>query len=333
MSGSVYVSKSGDDGNTGSASSPVLTLSRANAIASNPRITTIHVDAGTYAEEVQPPRANLTYRASGAAIIDGETSRDGFDVNVSDITVDGFTFVNCVQGVYFRSNATNGRAENCENSASTGRGFYANAATGVRFINCYSHGHTSGYGFEFEASANNGACIRCWSTSGQHAFINKTSENIRFDGCVAFGTTLSGFYSKGGVGMKVYNCVAYDTEYGVYLADDSTADPNSSDADIRNTIIQAQARGIFAVESADTTGLLSDYNDFHDNTLVGVIAAETFTTLANWQAEGYDANSLALNPSFADPTYGGFTLPGGSALLAAGEGGVAMGREGSTWDG
>lgn len=126
--------------------------------------------------------------------------------------------------------------------------------------------------------------------------------------------------------MKVYNCVAYNTNYGVYLADNATVAPNSSNADIKNTIVQGAARGIYAVAVADTSGLVSDYNDCYGNTLVGVINVTTYTTLANWQGAGYDAHSVALDPAFESVVYGGFSLPNGSALLTAGEGGIAIGR-------
>lgn len=333
LSGVIYVDKSGNDSNTGASDSPVLTIARANALA-NAAITTIRVNAGTYAELVTPPRAGLTYQAVGAVIIDGSSNtRNGFTVAVANVTINNFTFTGCITGIQANAGGNNLVANDCESSLSTARGFYANGATGVIFRRCYSHDHTTGYGFEFEGNADNGAAIRCWSTSGQHGFICKTSTNVRFDGCVTFNTTLSGFYSKAGNGMKVYNCVAYNTNYGVYLADNAGAGPNSSNADIKNSIIQGAVRGIYGVAAADVTGLASDYNDFYGNTLVGVINVTTYTSLANWQLLGYDAHSQALNPAFASVVYGGFSLPAGSALLTAGEGGIAMGRDGSTWNG
>lgn len=266
--------------------------------------------------------------------IDGASnSRYGFSVAVADVTINGFTFTNCISGIQFTVGGNNGAANDCESSLSTARGFYAFGATGVIFRRCYSHDHISGYGFEFEGNADNGAAIRCWSTTGLHGFICKTSTNIRFDGCVTFNTTLAGFYSKAGNGMKVYNCVAYNTNYGVYIADNGGVAPDSSNTDIKNTIIQGAVRGIYPIAAADTTGLLSDYNDFFANTFVGVINVTTYAALADWQGTGYDAHSRALDPAFASVGYGGFSLPAGSPLLTAGQGGVAMGREGSTWNG
>jgi len=333
LSGVIYVDKLGSDSNVGSVASPVLTIARANALA-NATITKIVVNAGTYNELVTPPFAGLTYQAVGPVIVDGAiNTRNGFTVAVPNITINGFTFTNCITGVQFNSGGNNGVVNDCESSLSTARGFYAFGATGVIFRRCYSHDHTSGYGFEFEGNADNGAAIRCWSTSGQHGFICKTSTSIRFDGCVVFNTTLSGFYSKAGNGMKVYNCVSYNTNYGVYLADNAGVDPNSSNADIKNTIIQGAVRAIYAVESGDISGLLSDYNDFYGNTLVGVIVAVTYAALVNWQGQGYDTHSQTVNPSFASVVYGGFRLAVGNSLLTAGSSGVAIGRDGSTWDG
>lgn len=269
LSGTVYVSKAGGDGNIGTVDSPVLTIARANAIASSTAISRVVVGAGTYQEEVIPPHSGITYSANGVVVIDGQTTRDGFDVSVANITIDGFTFVNCTQGVYFKAGADGGRALNCASSATTARGFYANAATGIRFENCYSHDHTTGYGFEFEAGANNGLCLNCWSTTGTHGFICKTSSDVTFRNCAAWGTDLATFYSKAGDGMRVENCVAYDTQYGIYLANDSGSPPNSSNAVIRNTIIEATLYGIYAPLPADIAGLDSDYNDFYDNTHSG----------------------------------------------------------------
>lgn len=283
------------------------------------------VSTGTYAEEVEPPKAGLIYEANGAVVVDGETSRRGFDVTVANTTIIGFEFVNCTEGVHFRSGGNNGLVEDCESSVSTGRGFYANGATGCVFRRCYSHDHTSGYGFEFEGGADDGLCEDCWSTSSHHAFICKTSTNVTFRRCVAFETTLSGFYSKAGNGMHVLNCIAYDTNYGAYITDDSGSPPNSSNAEIKNSIFQTQVRGIYAVAEADTTGLDSDYNDFWDCDFVGVIDSTTYAALADWQGQGYDAHSYAIDPEFVTTVQGGFKLPADSPLLGVGENGADLG--------
>lgn len=332
LSGTVYVSKSGNDSNTGSAASPVLTIARANAIAASTRITRIVVGAGTYAEEVAPPRAGLIYQALGSVTISGGGVRDGFDVNVANVTVRSFNFTGCVQSVWFRANGDGGRAENCNSTLSTGRGFYAQGAADVRFVDCRSYAPGSGYGYEFEAGADNGGVIRCWSEGGQYGFISKTSTNVRFDGCVALDSTTAGFYSKGANGMKVYNSVGYNVVNGVFISDD-TAPAYSSNVDIKNSIFVGLDRGIYATATDDAIGLSSNYNDLFDCDTEGQIASTSYNTLAAWQGAGYDANSLSVDPAFASVVYGGFVLPAGSALLTAGEGGVAMGREGSTWNG
>lgn len=294
--------------------------------------------AGTYQELVVPPKASLTYTASGAVIIDGQTVRNGFDTNFANVTINGFKFINCGQSVWFRSGGTNGRAENCESSATTQRGFYAQGAANVRFVNCYSHGITSGYDFEFELNADNGACIRCWGTGGgQYNFISKTSLNVRFDGCVGIGASTAAFYSKGANGMKVYNCVGYNCANGVYLSDD-TVPAYSSNAVIKNSIfVLISGTGILATATNDASGLVSNYNDFYACGDIGRIAATSYHALANWQGAGYDTNSFAIDPAYASVVYGSFALPGGSSLKNAGtDVGQAsatpdLGREGSTW--
>ena len=72
--GTIYVAKSGDDGNSGSTqSSPKLTIAAAVAAATNNRDIVEIIDEGTYAESqivVAADGITLTHTGSGRPIID-----------------------------------------------------------------------------------------------------------------------------------------------------------------------------------------------------------------------------------------------------------------------
>lgn len=240
-----------------------------------------------------------------------------------------------VQTGFWIYSSTNPIVRACEAYLCNARGFYNQATTAAKFVDCYAHDQpdTNDYGFESESGSNDALFLRCWATNLFHGFISKTSQRIRFEACVAWANTSSGFYFKNGTNGFVYHCDSYGNLTGILVDDNVGGDPSTGNT-IKNSIIAGNSNYQMYVRNGSSSGLVSDYNNiqFGSNNLEGVAKS----SLATWQASGYDAHGQSIAPAYATTVYSGFALPGGSALLNAGTniGGAAtpnLGHTGSTY--
>jgi hypothetical protein len=220
---------------------------------------------------------------------------------------------------------------------------------------CYAHdapvngttGDVEGYGFELEAIYSGSTVTQgsddilfedCWATTCKYGFISKTSKRTTFSRCVAWSNSFGGFYFKGGQDGFVYHCDAYANRDGIaVLGDPDTTGLPSSGNTVRDTIVAGNTRyGIYTDNTAAfglatdyAVNLTADYNDWASNTTaLASLERVTKSNLAAWQAAGYGTHDQAVAPTYASTVYGGFALPGGSALLTAGHDGKNLGHTG-----
>ncbi|NCC50972.1 MAG: hypothetical protein EOM20_07115, partial [Spartobacteria bacterium] len=128
------------------------------------------------------------------------------------------------------------------------------------------------------------------------------------ENCLARGSTDTssgaGIYVRSSY-ATVNNCtIAGNAKYGVYIS-------SSSGTTLRNNIICADGTGDYAIYRSTTNYTLnSDYNGFHaaNGALVGYSGGDR-ATLTDWRtATSKDANSLSLDPLFADAVGGDYHL-------------------------
>lgn len=325
-----------------------------------PQANISYIADGVVVVDSESTRTNGFKLTKSGITIDGFTISDSVQESIRGDAATNATILNCIINKavvldnashfpIFRNitgtagaaidveNSTDAIIEDCDISTIALRGFYLYASPRSVVRNGYCNGATgaSAYGGESEASADDSAWIRCWVIgSFLNGLISKTSLRVRFEGCVISGAINSrGILFKHGRNGLVNNCVIYGCNDGIYLEDNGGTNYSTGNT-VKNTIIMNNHRGI-VVKAGSETGFTSDYNCFYGNTHIGEWNGTEYDTLAAWQAAtGQDAHSVELDPNYADVTYpNGFQLPVGNGLLTAGEGGIAIGIDGSTWDG
>jgi len=350
---SLVVDPTGNDttGN-GTVELPYLTITKTSTVmAGDGQWNDVRVNAGTYSEvaKISAPHTDITYNGIGIVSID-----KGLYAAFSNVHFNGFSLTALADGIVNFYHVESGYHSGCSarNIKSFGvnitrsdgaiiedvevlatwalRGCYFFDSHGLTINRVYVHDSEEGvseYCFENELNADDSIYTDCWAmgaVNATHGFIAKTSSRVQYHNCVVKSCQTYGFYSKAGLDGIIQHCVADGCAFGISLNDNAGVPPYSTGWTIKNNIIMNNHTGIL-VES--TTAFTSDYNCFYGNTHIGNYNGVEYDTLAEWQAAtGQDLHSVEINPNFASEEYGGFILPVGSALLTAGEGGVAIGR-------
>ena len=141
---------------------------------------------------------------------------------------------------------------------------------------------------------------RSWN-NGDHGFDHLLATNNIHIGDVAYGNYKDGFSIEGSAtGQQLYNCIAIDNGL------------TTNEFDLW-------------VDSASTSGFVSDYNIFWNSTSQTPFKyiSTQYSTLAAYQAaSGKDAHSIQANPRFVNPGAGDFHLLSGSPAIDSGNSGV-----------
>lgn len=244
-----------------------------------------------------------------------------------------------------------GLISGCEASKAKARGIYVYQQPGGLVVrDFYVHDATdwtvSNYGVEAEGGSTGIVFLRGWVTACNLGVIVKTTDGGRMGGLVSWGNRLSGLYWKGASNGLCYNSDSYGNGSGLDVLWDDTSTVGSSNIKSRNNIISGSVDRDSGVNTGYAVridnigaGNTFDYQDYYNNPNgFKNNSTSTVYTLAQWKALGKDTNSLAVNPSYVSSVYGGFALPGGSALLGAGtDTGQSltrpnMGHTGSDWN-
>lgn len=231
------------------------------------------------------------------------------------------------EGLYLLNGSGGGRIQDCEAYGTHLRGFYVHRHSGATVItNNYAHANVN-YGFEVEENCHDCVYLRNWTTGGTNGLIAKGSDRVRFDGNVAWSVSGGGIYFKHANNGWAYNNDAYNCTTGIQLLYDNVISPDdlvgagSHGNTVKNNIISACSIGVrIDAYSSDQT---IDYNDYSANTVTArndndYVASPTAYSFAQWQVQGFEAHGLTVAPAYVSTVYGGFALPGGSALLGAG---------------
>lgn len=125
------------------------------------------------------------------------------------------------------------------------------------------------------------------------------------------GVDRAGIYVLDSHDVNVYN----NSLYNIYDATNGMPainvrelyGPDTYNVIVRNNIISKANYG-FVVDAGSILGSNSDYNVFHDTQAVAYASGLYYTTLANWQAAGQDANSLEADPLFISTVSGSENL-------------------------
>ena len=257
----LYVSTSGSDSSSGSSSQPFRTITYAYSKASAG--TTIHVLPGVYSDYTSGWGIHLGKSGSasspivlhsetrGGAIIDGQNASDrnqGFYIDGSYNTVDGFVIRNCTMGgisIWANGNRIiNNEIHHNGNPASTS----TNGRDGV-----YSNEGTSGNYYANNSIHDNG---RTGSNYDHGLYLcgqNETVINNLLYRNASSGLQIAGYTTVSN--MKVYNNVmAWNGRQGIILW------MALSGVDIKNNIIYENAQ--YGVHSSDAhgSGIVFDHN-------------------------------------------------------------------------
>jgi len=158
---------------------------------------------------------------------------------------------------------------------------------------------------------------------GPTAMVLKSNGMTYTSGGVAYNiinrTGCLGIAVKGMDGVKIYNNTLYTDEV-VWTSNDQPGMASglidvfendaqsvpSTNTTIRNNIFYTkhQVRNILIEDSGSLEGFSSDYNVFYceDGDPMFGYPGEDDITFAQWQAHGYDLNSVVLNPNFKNFT-------------------------------
>jgi hypothetical protein len=176
-------------------------------------------------------------------------------------------------------------------------GLYARGSDHVTFLKNYVEGTYHGIVYK-------GNTTLTGITSGG-IFYNTTKD-----------CTGSDIYVKGLSGVPIYNNTIYSSQstvsdagsairYGINdIALNSNPSPNGT---IKNNIVNftnETAYKTIQIETGCSTGLISDYNLLIQQkaTVFASIGATVYNSFAEWQAAGYDPNSLNADPKFISAT-------------------------------
>lgn len=189
----IYVSKSGNDSNTGlSAGVPVLTLSKAFALAlANGGITTIAmIGGGTWHETATYTRSGLTLDGGGTATIDGDATRSGItaanksNCAVVDLTVTNSGTDNDDYAVTATSSASftidGVTVQDCP------RGIWLISCTGLQIRNSLIDTITNRYGCELR-TCSGGVVENVEGTAAHRVVYLNGSSNMIVRACYAHG--------------------------------------------------------------------------------------------------------------------------------------------------
>lgn len=340
-----------DETGDGTVSAPYATIGRAMTdVNAGTTVGFVEVEAGTYTETITIGRTNLTIKTSGAVVIDGETSRKGFDNSggYDDITLKGsFEFVNCTVGIDNRgdnfeiSDGVEVHAcssygiyligcdspvlnnPECYGCGATSIYFHQNVTNG-QIVSPYTHDNSGVYGIEIDGGSDNNVVTDGWSYNNKAGFISKLSTGNQFYNCVAWNNTgYQGFYAKGAPQTEFVNCDAYLNGYGFYLGNNTPGDDTpSTDCIVKNCISDGNTTAGFWIAAESESGLSSDYNDGYNDALFGIWGGVNQSALADWQsASSQDANSQAVDPNYDATTYGNFTPQAAAVLTGADDSG------------
>lgn len=329
----------------GDASRNGLTISSKNNCTISGAFKITNTDPAGYA---------ISANAASGLLIDGPevaTAPRGLYVNACASPIVRHVLVHTItdrHGVEFRS-CTSPTIEDSEGYLCHLRFVYNNAGTGWTVRRCYAHDGTladpTDYGFECEFAADDGLYVDSWAggtiaggSPFSYGFISKTSARTRAQRCVGFGcrsssTVGAGFYGKAAESFKIYHCDSYDNTIGVLWGFDNVSAVQTTNAELRNSIVKGNTTGLNITQSSDGT---TDYDLLHGNTTPAIVRGTTYATTAALQAAGYEVHGRFTDPLYVSTVYGGFALGVGSPALAAGgdlgEGaGLNLGHTGSTY--
>jgi parallel beta-helix repeat protein len=230
----------------------------------------------------------------------------------------------------------------CLNSIDEHGIYFSNSADDPVIRNNICH-HNNGAGIQINADASQGGD---GITTGAQIYGNVLFENGPGGGAAI---NLDGVQ-----GAFIYNNLLYENHAtGIALFQIDGGGPSTNALIVHNTIIQASDgrwcalvvdgaidarfynniminqhpwRGSIAVDADALSGLQSDFNVFSNS--MSTVGDGTSITLAEWQAFGYDGNSLLADPLpsiFESPSMGGYELKDGAQAIDAGSASFSFG--------
>jgi hypothetical protein len=224
-------------------------------------------------------------------------------------------------------------------------GIYGSASTGTGTITqCISHGHNYGSGFRFRTSVTLDRCISYDNMQAGYSFATHQTQNSVYilTNSIAYNNTtyeiFKGYASSdaGTVTLTLYNNSVYHsanesyTDACVMIAGQVTV------FNMKNNNIYSVNKQVFYAAYAPGSSTI-DYNCWYRsdaNTSRWYWVSTTKTTLAAWQALGFDTHGYYADPKYTDivaPGYD-FNLQAGSPSISTGIGvGLNLDYAGNVW--
>ena len=187
-------------------------------------------------------------------------------------------------------------------------------SSSIYLYDCTAYGAVGGAGFGTAVNYSDSSTtyVRCISHDNNGGFIGhgKGTGTVTYINCLSYLNVVDGFTIGDGSASNdnsavMYNCVAYDnTDYGVRLLSTGTHT-------VKNCIVWGNATSGTGWNfgrggSAGTT--ISDYNCLDTSTDHPFASGGLYIDWSAWQALGYDAHSIILDPLFFDASANDYRL-------------------------
>ncbi len=231
---------------------------------------------------------------------------------LDNVTIDGVTVKNCagtglqiddcgsdlvIKNSTFNNNGAGGNQD----------GLLIQNTEGFLVQDCVAHtnggGGTDGSGFDCSDESGNPANVngtfeRCYSYNNDNCGFSAScsigGNVVTWRNCIAYDNDSWGnFIAYENITAKAYNCTSGDSTAAAYHWDDVDGNPNG---EMKNCI--AYGTYAYAVRFNGTGTFTSNFNCINDGSTALVDWKGSDKTWAQWQALGYDGDSLHEDPVF-----------------------------------
>lgn len=294
-----YVNKSGSDANNGST--PMLAkLTIQAAITAAANGDTVVVGSGSYNENLSiAATKGMFLNADGVVVLDGQGLLLGPAISYLLVTSRSLVIQPHTTGGRWIIRGYIGGAYigGALISATAAPSVAASVTVTLRFVELYGWGNKSGL---FLAST-----ISSWRYANVYNCVFKDFTNY-------------GVYAAGGEGgsttyfsvVNSYNCTYYNCYISIYSAGGTGGSYLTAlDNIFSNTRTAMQIGDVIDL----STSIINSRNQFYTFTN-NIRNTTTYSSLATWQAAGYDLDSIEANPNFVDVTNNVFYLKTASAV-------------------
>jgi len=237
--------------------------------------------------------------------------------NLSNFEIHGNTIYNAAPGTTTK--------------LSESHGIYSSSATTIT-CNIYNntiYGNLAGAGIKARYSVNvynnliynNGYTAISLGGNGTTNAVYNVHHNITYGSVLGYGSLSVTLKGSGTLDANIYNNTFYKSGDAYNSTKEVSISDNLTSLNVKNNIFYAaDGRGGIRIDTTQSNADI-DYNLYWKDTESGVpnnmYNGTTYTTLAEWQALGFDTNGVNENPDLVNPT-SDFRLQSGSPAIDAG---------------